>query len=154
MKPTPKMRLIIAGLVVAFAGLLFGATIPHVLVRIDLATHSRVAAETGLTLPEGTRIVATAARTFSLADGDNYEWLIESDTPLTKWIASSSMHREDSDGISWANVRYFGEIAEIARAEDRDLALDSVWRSVHGGETTYLYVAAGRNVALLATFRP
>lgn len=110
--------------------------------------------ETGLTLPEGTRIVATASHTLSLADGDNYEWLIESDTPLTQWIQSSSMHREDGDGISWASVENFGEIADIARKQDRELALDSVWRSLNGGETAYLYLASERRVALLSTFRP
>lgn len=122
--------------------------------RIDLARHSRVTAETGLTLPEGTKIVATSAHTFSLADGDNYEWLVESEIPLTQWIQSTSMQREDGDGVSWANAKSFGEIADIARSEDRGLELDSVWRSVRDGETAYLYVASGRRVALLATFRP
>ncbi len=126
----------------------------QVIDRIDLTRHSRVTAETGLTLPEGTKIVATAAHAFSLADGDNYEWLVESASPLTPWIQSCTMHREDGDGVSWVSVKSFGEIADIARSEDRELALDSVWKSVKNNETAYLYVASGRRVALLATFRP
>lgn len=120
----------------------------------NIATSSRVYLETGLSLPEGTKIVATASDTFSLADGSNYEWLIESNTSLSKWIESSSMNREDGDGISWVTVKNFGEIANIARDQDRELMLDSVWRSVIGEDTAYIYVASERYVALIRTFRP
>lgn len=150
MKTITRRQLVIATLIVIGAIAVFQVFFE----RVNLAKHSRVTIETGLTLPEGTRIVATAAHTFSLVDGDNYEWLIESDTPFTQWIQLSSMHREDGDGISWASVTNFGEIAEIARDKDRELALHSVWRSDNSGETAYLYVASGQCVALLETFRP
>ena len=140
--------------VAAFLVLIAIITISSFLDRRDIATHSSVEMETGLILPEGARIVATSSNTFSLADGDNYEWLIQSDMPLTQWIESSNMVREDGDGISWASVSNFGEIASISRDEDRRLALDSVWKSVVGQETAYLYVASERRVALLTTFRP
>jgi hypothetical protein len=122
--------------------------------RRNIATHSRVTIETGLILPQATRIVAISTNRFSLADGDNYEWLIQSDEPLTQWLESSDMTREDLDGISWANVSNFGEVASISRDEDRQLALDSVWKSVVGKKTAYLYLASGRRVALVTTFRP
>ncbi|MDB9741329.1 hypothetical protein OAB00_00595 [Akkermansiaceae bacterium] len=119
----------------------------------DLYRLSRITEETGLTLPEGTRIIAIAAHTFSLFASENYEWLIESDTPLTSWIESNSMARVD-DGISWAHIENFGEIAQIARSQDKKLALDSVWKILIAEETSYLFLAEGKKVAKLSTFRP
>jgi hypothetical protein len=149
MKMITTKRFVIAALVVIVGIALFG-----VLRRVSLASHSRVTKETGLELPEGTRIVETAAHAFSLADGDNYEWLIESDKPLTHWIQSSDMRREDGDGVSWASVKNFEEVADIARDKDRGIGLDSVWKYEKGGKTSYLYVADERRVALLTTFNP
>jgi hypothetical protein len=149
MKTITIKRFVIAVLV-----LILGIALFLVWERVRLASHSRVTEETGLELPEGTRVVATAANTFSLADGDNYEWLIESDKPLTAWIESTEMRREDGDGASWASVKNFGEVVDIARSKDREMALDSVWKYANGDKTTYLYVASGRRIALLTTFNP
>lgn len=149
MKTLTSKRFVVAVLV-----LISGIALFKVWERASLAIHSRVTEETGLELPEGIRVVATAANTFSIADGDNYQWLIESEKPLTEWIESTEMQREDGDGVSWVTVKNFGDVANIARDKDRKMALDSVWKYANGDKTAYLYVASGRRIALLTTFNP
>ena len=72
--------------------------------RLDLRrlrSPQSVIDETGLRFPESARITATRAHLFSRADGDNYEWLIQSDTSLVPW-ATTNMRVETG---GWEHVR-------------------------------------------------
>ena len=125
--------------------------------RLDLRrlrSPQSVVDETGLQLPEHARITATRAHLFSLADGDNYEWLIQSDSSLLPW-ASTNMRVETG---GWEQVRQLSEFG-FAEEMPRDTKFGGVWRAhrrtSRGREDeSYLYLAADGRVGILATFRP
>jgi len=125
--------------------------------KARLQKLSSVTSETGLVFPDGVKIVGTKADRYSLADGANFGWLIESPQPLTDWL-KANMKREDDDGLSWKHIQAFSEVAPLATGAVAGLRLDGVWRAaclVHGrNETSYLFVADGRTNAYLETFRP
>ena len=129
--------------------------------KITLSNLSRIERETGLSLPQGVRIVEIKMDRFSIADGCNYEWLIESDNDLTEWI-EKNMRLEGGPKLpsgGWTEIRSFGEVASLAENETARFPLSGVWRSArksHKGniETAYLTVAEGNKVAQLRTFRP
>lgn len=122
--------------------------------KVTLSSPRRIAKETGLILPKGFSILATKMNTLSLCDGPNYGWLVSSTTDMTLWI-EANMHMEDG----WKNIKTFSEVAPLASGQVRELRLDSVWESdktMPDGRTeeAFLYVAEGRTVAMLTTFRP
>lgn len=130
----------------------------HLLNQHDLQRPQRVRKETGLTIPSDARILKTKAHVWSLADRDNYEWLIESPSSWEEWL-KTNMTREDSDGISWKQVKQFSEVSPMADESIGKQPLDSVWKSrkrISNGhvETSYFYLAGGKTVGLLETFRP
>src|SRR5262245_34978247 len=100
-----------------------------------------VQVETGLSLPLGARITAARAHIFSLADGDNYDWLIESETSLVPWAAEHMSPEPDG----WEHVRNLSELGEFSDGIPSETKLGSVWRgavTVAGREeTSYLYLA-------------
>lgn len=119
-----------------------------------LYSPQSVLEETGLVLPEKARITATQAQLFSLSDGDNREWLIQSDTTLLPW-AESAMRRETG---GWENVRELGELG-LSEKIPNDVMFGAVWRAdltTSRGriETSYLYLSRDGKVAILSTFRP
>src|SRR3954468_4072965 len=70
-----------------------------------LRSPESVVEETGLRLPEHARITATRADLFSLVDGKNYEWLIQSDASLLPW-ATTNMRVETG---GWEHIRQMSE---------------------------------------------
>lgn len=119
-----------------------------------LHSPQSVVEETGLRLPEQARITATRTHLFSLADGDNYEWLIQSDTSLLSW-ATANMRVETG---GWEHIR---QMAELGFPEEMpiDAKFGGVWRahrrtSQGREEESYLYLADDGRVGILATFRP
>jgi hypothetical protein len=129
--------------------------------KMKLSNLFRVEAETGLSLPPGVRIVSTSMHRFSLVDGRNYEWLIQSDRDITDWV-EANMRLEGGSKLKsrgWGDITAFGQVASLAQGDTAQLALDSVWisvRQVKNGkmETAYLFLAKGGKVAQLSTFRP
>ncbi len=125
--------------------------------RLDLRrlrSPQSVVEETGLQWPEHARITATRAYLFSLADGDNHEWLIQSDTSLLPW-ATTNMETETG---GWEQVRQLSELG-FAEEMPRNARFGGVWRahrrtSRGREEESYLYLAADGRVGILATFRP
>jgi hypothetical protein len=118
-------------------------------------THAFVYNETGLRLPVEVRIVSTRSHLFSLVDGVNYEWLIQSDQPLATWAAS---HMSLESG-GWEDVRSLAEFGGFKDEIAQTAALGAVWRSLQksgGGdmETSYLYLSQDGRVGVLQTFRP
>ena len=110
--------------------------------------------ETGLRLPPHARIAAARAHLLSLADGANFEWLIESDISLLPW-ASASMLPERG---GWEHIRHPAELGDF-REVSRDLKFGGVWKAIQRGshgreETSYLYLAEEGRLGILATFRP
>ena len=62
---------------------------PFVLTKVEeqrLMRHDRFAREVGYALPDSSRITDTNTMIWSIADGDNYSWIIESPKPLLPWI--------------------------------------------------------------------
>ena len=125
--------------------------------RLDLRrlrSPQSVIDETGLHLPESARITATRAHLFSLADGDNYEWLIQSDTSLLPW-ATTNMRVETG---GWEHARQLSELGFLEEMP-RDAKFGGVWRAYQctsrgRQETSYLYLAEDGRVGILETFRP
>lgn len=120
-----------------------------------LKAPESVTKETGLHLPAHTRITATQAHIFSLADGNNYEWLIESDNSLLPWVTTNmSIERG-----GWEHVRSLAEICDFKNEVVQHAKLGGVWKGVWRNsrgreETSYLYLAEDGKVGVLATFRP
>ncbi|MCX6854951.1 MAG: hypothetical protein NTV80_08615 [Verrucomicrobia bacterium] len=119
-----------------------------------LRSPQSVIEETGLRLPEHARITATRAHLFSLADRDNYEWLIQSDSSLLPW-ATTNMRAETG---GWEQIR---QMAELGFSEEipPNAKFGGVWRATlrtsrGREETSYLYLADDGRVAILGTFRP
>jgi hypothetical protein len=113
-----------------------------------------VEVETGLSLPSGARITAAQAHIFSLADGDNYDWLIESETSMVPWAAE---HMSPERG-GWEHIRSLSEFGEFSDKIPSEAKFGSVWRGVvtvtGREETSYLYLAQDGTVGILSTFRP
>ena len=114
-----------------------------------------VADETGLHLPSNVRIKATRADIFSLVDGDNYKWLIQSDTSLLPW-ATSNMFVERG---GWEDVRLLGELGDFKDEIPREAKFGGVWRAfrkLENGreETSYLFIAEDGRFGILETYRP
>ena len=93
--------------------------------RHDLLSSQRIHKETGLTIPSGTRILGAKADIWSLADGPNYEWLLESPVSWIEWL-NAHMKREDSDGVSWRDIKRFSDVAPLAKGPIGTQSLDSV----------------------------
>ena len=129
--------------------------------KFTLSDPSRIEKETGLSLPIEVRIIATELDRFSLTDGPNYAWLIQSNHDLVDWI-NKNMRLEGGPKLpsgGWAQVKLFGEVSSLAEDKIANLPLSGVWRSVQKNpngktETAYLFLAEGNKVALLRTFRP
>jgi len=152
MKRSLRIGVLVLG-VVAFL-VVGGAWLSWRLEVRRLRSPQSVVDETGLRLPVRARITATRAHLFSLADGDNYEWLIQSDTSLLPW-ATANMRFETG---GWEHIR---QLAELGFPEEmpRDAKFGGVWRSYHRTsrgreETSYLYLADDGRVGILSTFRP
>ena len=110
--------------------------------------------ETGLRLPSQAHITATRAHIFSLADGNNYEWLIEADSSLSSW-ANTNMSVERG---GWEHIRLMSELG-FSEEMPKEARFGSVWqarrRTTDGREeTTYLYLSEDGRVGILTTFRP
>ncbi len=121
---------------------------------LRLHSPQSVVEETGLRLPGHARIIATQARLFSLVDGSNYEWLVQSDTSLLPWAATNM--QIESGG--WEHVR---QMAELGFPDEmpRGARFGKVWRShrytsPRPDETSYLYLSDDGKVGILETFRP
>jgi len=111
--------------------------------------------EIGLSLPSGTRIAAAQADIFSLADGDNYDWLIESEASLLPW-ASENMSPERG---GWEHIDKLSELGEFRGKIPPEARFGGVWRGVAPGrdgreKTSYLYLAQDGRMGILSTFRP
>lgn len=79
----------ISGIVAGMAALL--TVSPFVMTKVEeqsLMRHERFAKEVGYVLPDSSRITNTKAMIWSLADGDNDSWIIESPVSLLPWIQS------------------------------------------------------------------
>jgi len=119
-----------------------------------LKAPESVADETGLSLPSTARITATKAHLFSLADGNNYEWLLQSDSSLEPWAARNM----SAEGSGWEHVRQMSEFGfedEIAR----DVKFGRAWRGFRRSskgrdETSYLFLSRDGRLGVLHTFRP
>ena len=119
-----------------------------------LRSPGSVIDEAGLILPQHARITATRARLFSLADGTNYEWLIQSDTSLLDWVSKNM--RVETGG--WEHIRHMAELG-FSEEMPRDAKFGTVWRAYQRTsrgreETSYLYLAEDGRVGILSTFRP
>ena len=120
-----------------------------------LMAADSVQVETGLSLPSGVRITAAQAHLFSLADGENYDWLIESETSLLPW-ASANMSPERG---GWEQINNLSEFGHFPGRIPSEAKFGGVWRGVATGregreETSYLYLAQNGRVGILSTFRP
>ncbi len=119
-----------------------------------LYSPQSIVEETGLRLPEGVRITATRSQIFSLADGDNYKWLIESDSSLLPWVTANMS--VESGG--WEHVRLMSELG-FPEEMPGDAKFGGVWCGLHysprgRNETSYLDLAEDGKVGILSTFRP
>src|SRR5438067_113522 len=83
-----------------------------------------VTKEIGLRLPSHARITATRAHLFSLADRDNYEWLIQSETSLMPWV-NTNMHVEQG---GWEDVRYLAELGDFKNEIPAGTRFGGVWK--------------------------
>src|SRR5262245_1540009 len=97
--------------------------------------------ETGLSLPSGTRISAAQAQIFSLDDGNNYQWLIESEVSLLPW-ANETMAPERG---GWEHIHKLAELGDFRGKVSPAAEFGGVWRSVATSrdgreETAYLYL--------------
>jgi hypothetical protein len=118
-----------------------------------LRSPESVVEETGLRLPEHARIAATRAHLFSLADGDKYQWLVQSDISLLPW-ATTNMQVENG---GWEHIRQMSELG-FPDEMPRDSKFGGVWRAYRRNdqgreETSYLYLADDGRVGILSTFR-
>ena len=96
----------------------------------SLMSHDRFFKEAGYALPDNSRIIDTKANIWSIADGNNYSWTIESPDHLLPWIQT------------------------IGRLE-----YDQTYRvsaSLPDGriETTYITLGPGSKQVTIETFRP
>lgn len=152
MKRSSRIGILILGIVVLLV--VGGGWVSWRLDLRRLRSPQSVVDETGLHLPDDARITAARTHLFSLADGENYEWLIQSDTSLLPW-ATTKM-RPEAGG--WENIRL---MSELGFAEEMPSAAKfaGAWRAYERNsrgleETSYLYLADDGRVAILATFRP
>ena len=86
--------------------------------EVSILESSRIRSELGYDFPPQSRIIKTSASIFSLADGDNYTWTIESDVSLLPWVESLA-HLEY--GKSWkavASIDNREETSYITLSED------------------------------------
>jgi hypothetical protein len=119
-----------------------------------LRAPESVVQETGLRLPEHTRITATRAHLFSLADGENYEWLVQSDTSLLPWVKTNM--KVETGG--WERVRLLSELG-FSEEMPRDTRFGGVWKAYRRtsrglDEESYLSLSEDGKVGILETFRP
>jgi len=150
--------------VVLFGGIALLATVFAVVAagwfswRSDLKrlkAPESVTEETGLRLPSDARITATRADIFSLADGENYDWLIRSDTSLLPW-ATTNMSVERG---GWEHIHQLAELREFKDEIPPTTKFGGVWKGVRRSsrgreETSYLYLAEDGRIGILSTFRP
>ena len=120
-----------------------------------LKVPQSVTDETGLRLPSDARITATRADLFSLADRDNYAWLIESDSSLLPWV-STNMSIEHG---GWEHIRYLAELGDFKNKIPSNVKFGGVWKSVRQDsrgreQTSYLDLADDGRIGILRTFRP
>src|SRR5687768_11713279 len=114
----------------------------------QLLSSQRVRDEIGLVLPVGARITAADSDTWSLVDGDNYEWLIESDTSILPW-AKQNMRPETG---GWEHIRNLSQLGPFEEKIPSNQKFGGVWRGVGsnrdgGEETSYLYISGDGKVA-------
>jgi hypothetical protein len=120
-----------------------------------LKTPDSLTQETGLLLPSDARITGTRAHLFSLVDGNNYEWLIQSDTSLLPWVATNmSVERG-----GWEHIRSLAELGDFKNQAFTNAKFGGVWKGIQKNnrghrETSYLYLAEDGRVGILSTFRP
>jgi len=89
MKRRSVIKLCIAGT------LLVLLTTPFAMTRLQeyrLFDRTRLQSEVGYAIPSNSRISATDARIWSLADGVNYSWTIVSEDTLLPWVESVAVH--------------------------------------------------------------
>ena len=119
-----------------------------------LRSPQSVVEETGLRLPEHARITATRATLFSLADGANCEWLIQSETSLLPWAKA---HMRPEMG-GWEHIQQMSELG-FPTEMPVNAKFSGIWRAdqlTNQGEeeTSYLHLAEDGKVGILSTFRP
>lgn len=120
-----------------------------------LMAADSVEAETGLILPPGARITSTQAEMFSLAGGDNYQWLIQSESSLLPWVVENMA--PESGG--WEKIKELSEFGYFRGKIPTEARFGGLWRGVVAGRdgrelTSYLYLAQDGSVGILTTFRP
>ena len=154
LKPVHPLRIGVLFLGVVALLVLGGAWLSWHFEMSRLRSPESVIEETGLRLPEHARIAATRAHLFSLADGDNYEWLLQSDSSLLPW-ATTNMRAETG---GWEQIQ---QMTELGFTEEipPNARFGGVWRATQRTsrgreETSYLYLADDGRVAILGTFRP
>jgi hypothetical protein len=106
---------------------------PFILTKVVehlLMDRERFAKEVGYPLPDRSRIIETQAEIWSLADGDNYTWEIESTEPLLPWIQ------------------------EVGTLEYDQTYRASVTLSDGRQETSYISLGPSGKQARVETFRP
>jgi hypothetical protein len=121
----------------------------------QLMSAERIQDEIGLRLPPSVRILAAHSDTWSLVDGDNYDWLIESNISLVPW--ASQIMRPETGG--WDHIRSLSELGPFEGKIPPDTKFGGVWRgavSTPDGreETSYLFASEDGKLAILSTFRP
>lgn len=119
-----------------------------------LRSPQSVVEETGLRLPEHARITATRATLFSLADGANCQWLIQSETSLLPWAKA---HMRPEMG-GWEHIQQMSELG-FPTEMPVNAKFSGIWRAdqlTNQGEeeTSYLHLAEDGKVGILSTFRP
>ncbi len=95
----------------------------------SIRNPSRIEKEIGYLFPEGITIVDTSASIFSLVDGKNYKWLIQSESSLIDWVNSIGKNEYDH---TWRVV------------------VDLNGRT----ETSYITIKNNGHLAEIETFRP
>jgi hypothetical protein len=111
--------------------------------------------ETGLRLPASAQIKVTKSHLFSLADGKNHEWLIQSDISLLPWVA---MNMSVERG-GWEQIHYLSEISDLKEEILRNTKFGAVWKETRRSrsgqqETSYLFLSDDARIGVLSTFRP
>jgi len=89
MKRPSVIKLCIAGVLLVLLTPQFAMTR---LEEYRLFDRTRLQSEVGYAIPSNSRISATDARIWSLADGANYSWAIVSEDTLLPWVESVAVH--------------------------------------------------------------
>ena len=93
-------------------------------------SRDRFEREVGYALPNNTKIIDTKAMIWSIADGQNYSWVIKSPEPLLPWIKSNGTLEYDQTYRASVNL------------------------SDGRAETSYISLGPSDNQATVETFRP